>query len=100
MSYIIGPPDDGDGDSDGNGESDPTSDGFSAGVAVGIAVALTLLVAVCVVIGCSGAWCIWRCGRGQGTQQKLKQLQGAINEVPDTEKVKTAIPLTDGQVNI
>ena len=90
-------------------ESDSTSDGLSAGVAAGIAVALTLLLSlpVGVVIGCSGAWCTWRCGRGpsgQGTEVKMEQLQGGIYEVPDPEPVKTVIPLTEnqayGQVNI
>ena len=86
----------------GNGGSDSTSDCLSAGVAAGIAVALTLLLSlpVGVVIGCSGAWCIWRRGRGptgQGTEVRMEQLQGAIYEVPDPEPVKTAIPLTDNQ---
>ena len=44
---------------------DSTSDGLSAGAVAGLAVALTLLVVlpVGVVLGCSGAWCIWRRGR-------------------------------------
>ena len=78
---------------------DSTSDGLSAGAVAGLAVALTLLVAlpVGVVLGCSGAWCIWRRGRGpsgKGTQQKV---QGAIYEVPGPGPVDTAIPLTDNQ---
>ena len=96
-SILTGPP-----NGDGNGGSDSTSDGPSAGVATGIAVALTLLLSlpVGVVIGCSGAWCIWRRGRGptgQGTEVKMEQLQGPLYEVPDPEPVKTAIPLTDNQ---
>ena len=68
--------------------------------------ALTLLLSlpVGVVIGCSGAWCIWRRGRDQGTEVKMEQLQEGVYEVPDPEPVQTAIPLTDnqayGQVNI
>ena len=83
--------------------NDSTSDGLSAGVAAGIAVALTLLLSlpVGVVIGCSGAWCIWRRGSGpsgQGTEVKMGQLQEGIYEVLDLEPIKTAIPpLTDNQ---
>ena len=81
---------------------DSTSDGISAGAVAGLAVALTLLVALPlgVVLGCSGAWCIWRRGRGpsgKGTQQKMERVQGAIYEVPDPGPVDTAIRLTDNQ---
>ena len=81
---------------------DSTSDGISTGAAAGLAVALTLLVAlpVGVVLGCSGAWCIWRRGRGpsgHGTEVKMEQLQGAIYEVPGPGPVDVAIPLTDNQ---
>ena len=62
--------------------------------------ALTLLLSlpVGVVIGFSGAWYIWRRGRGpSGQDTETEQLQGDIYEVPDPEPVKTAISLTDNQ---
>ena len=79
--------------------SDSTSDGISAGAIAGLAVALTLLVAlpVGVVLGCCGAWCIWRCGRGPSGQGTGQRVQGAIYEVPSPGPVDTAIPLTDNQ---
>ena len=81
--------------------SDSTSDGLSTGAAAGLAVALTLLVAlpVGVVIGCCGAWCIWRRGRGPSGiyNQKIERIQGTIYEEPGPGPVDTAIPLTDNQ---
>ena len=78
---------------------DSTSDGLSAGAAVGLAIAVLLVaLPVGVVLGCSGAWCIWRRGRGpsgQGTEMKMEQLRGAIYEEPGP--VNAAIPLTDNQ---
>ena len=89
------PPTDVDDGNDSDDGSDSTSDGISAGAVAGLAVALTLLVAlpVGVVLG----WCIWRRGRGQGTQQKMEKVQGAIYEEPVPGPVDAAIPLTDNQ---
>ena len=92
------PPTDVDDGNDSDDGSDSTSDGLSAGAAVGLAVALTLLVAL--AVGVVLGWCIWRCGRGpngQGTQQKMEKVQGAIYEVPVPGPVDAAIPLTDNQ---
>lgn len=79
--------------------------GLSTAAVAGITLVITLTVTLPagVILGCSGAWCVWRRhGRGssgQDEQQKLEklQVQGTIYEEPDPGLVDTAIPLSENQ---
>ena len=77
--------------------------GAFAGAVAGTTFSITVLMAlpVGVLIGCWGAWCVRRRGKGRGSrstqQEQPQQLQGAIYEEPGPGPADTAIPLTDNQ---